>query len=281
MKNLFSINKSISDGAAAFDDNPYLAGRVSPALRERMDHAFDILGREPETPEPTAEQTALKKKTRTLWLIGLLTLVAAIGLFALGGDAMETWMVILQFGLLLVSIVTTFIARRTDAKLRAGQQDSLQVDFDAAGEELNAIAEEAARELGVPRGALSMEVLPYQYKLAGDKEIRVGKKNHFDNISTSAWTEGDTLCLATAQELFRIPLAAIVGTRAVDEDYEIDFWLKEEAYDSETYRAFHIRSAGLLGKKAHGFHAVELAEGFEFFVPDYDWSAFTALTERD
>ncbi len=278
MKNLFSINKSHSDGAAPFDDNPYLTGRVSPELRERMDRAFDILREDPEPPPPTAEQAALKKKSRIMWIIGVASLVGAIALFLVSDDGMSTPMTILQFTLLIVSIVATFLARRADGKLNEHRRESLNVDFDAASKQMNAVAEEAARELGVPRGAATLEILPYHYKMAGDKEIRVGKKNHFDNISTSAWIEKDALCLATAQELFRIPLTAIRATRAIDEDYEIDFWLKSEECDSETYQEFNIRSAGILGKKCHGYYAVELKGELEFFVPGYDWAVFCELT---
>ncbi len=279
MKNLFSINKSASDGAAAFDDNPYLARRVSLALRERIDHAFDVLKEEPAAPPLSDEQTAIKKRGRILWCVGIATLVAAIALFLIAGSNTEKWLLVLQFALLIASVVTTFLARRIDAKLHVVHRESLDVHFEAASERLNAIAEDAARELGVPKGAASLEILPYQYKMAGEREMRVGKRSHFDNISTSAWIEGDILCLATAQELFRIPLSAIITTRPVDEDYEIDFWLKDEAYDSETYKEFNIRPAGMLGKKAHGYHAVELKGDYEFFVPDYDWAVFDALTE--
>ncbi len=278
MKNLFSINKSTSDGAVPFDDNRYLTRRVSPELRERMDRAFDILREEPEKPAPTEEQLALKKRSRILWICGIGSLVAALALLLIAGQDMPSWMLGIQFGLLAVSIVTTFIARRTDGKLQAQQRDSLHVDFDAASEQINAVVEEAARELGVPTGAATLEILPYHYKMAGDRELRVGKKNHFDNVSASAWVESDTLCLATAQELFRIPLAAIRSTRLVDEEYEIDFWLKDEACDSETYREFNIRPAGLLGKRSRGYHAVELDGELEFFVPGYDWSVFCELT---
>ncbi len=278
MKNLFSINKSDSDGAVPFDDTPYLVKRVSPELRSRMDAAFDILKEEPAPPPPTDEQVALKKKSRTLWLIGVISLIGALALFFIGEENAGTWLTALEFGLLLVFIVTTFMARRADSRLNDRRRDSLHVDFDAATEKIHAVTKEAADELGVPTGAATLEILPYHYKMAGDREMRVGKKNHFDNISTSAWVEEDILCLATAQELFRIPLAAIRSNRLIDEEYEIDFWLKEEACDSETYREFNIRPSGLIGKKSRGYHVVELDGDLEFFVPGYDWVVFCRLT---
>ncbi len=280
MKNLFSINKSSGDNAVAFDDNPYLSRRVSEATRDRLDHAFDILRDGPEPPKPTPEETALKKRARLFQGLGIATLVLAIILFLTVGTGKYTAVTVVQFVLLIASIVTTFIGRRTDMKLTNSRRDSMKVDFSEATENLNAVAETAARELGVPHGAASMEILPYHYKMSNGSAVRAGKKNRFDNISTSAWVEGRDLCMATAQELFRVPLADIRGTRLVDEDYEIDFWLKEADPESEAYKPFKIRAAGVLGKKSRGYHVVEI-EGdrgaYEFFVPGYDWAVYERL----
>ncbi len=280
MKNLFSINKSSTDNAVAFDDNPYLVRRVSEETRERLDHAFDILRDGPEAPPLTPEQQALKKRASLFSWIGIGCLAVAIVLFLTVGTGGHIAVTVAQFALLLASIVTTFIGRRTNLKLNTDRQDSMKTDFSAATENLNAAAERAARELGVPHGAAGLEILPYHYKMSGGTAVRVGKKNRFDNISTSAWIEKDALCLATAQELFRVPLASIRATRFIDEEYEIDFWLKAEVHNSEAYKPFNIRSAGVLGKKSRGFYAVEIGDGddgYEFFIPGYDWAVYEGL----
>lgn len=277
MKNLFSINKDVAEGAATFDGNPYLAARVSNDTRDRLEHAFDVLKNDPASAEPTPEQAALKKRSRTLWGIGLVSLVGALILFALTGKSESPVPTVVQFVLLAVSIVTTLIARRNEARLTASYRDGMKPDFEAAAEQMSAAAEQASRELGVPHGASSLEILPYRYKLANGAPVRAGKKNRFDNLSTSAWVEDGVLCLATAQELYRIPLSDVRRARRIDEDFEVDFWLKPEPPDSETYRAYNIRSAGLLGKKCRTYYAVEVGEEHELLLPCYDWSTFLSL----
>ncbi len=278
MKNLFSINKSAGGEAVSFDHNRYLVRRVSEETRERLDHAFDILRDGPAPVPPTPEETALKQKSRLFSGIGIGCLVVAILLFLIGSYiGTSTPMTVIEMVLLVVSIVTTFMGRRANMKLQASRQDSLHTDFSAATDQLNETAEIAARELGVPHGAASLEILPFQYKMTDGNAVRVGKKNRFDNISTSAWIEGDRFCMATAQELFRIPLSDIRATRFIDEDYEIDFWLKEADHTSEAYKPYNIRMAGVLGRKSRGYHAVEIGGDYEILIPGYDWPVYEEL----
>ncbi len=281
MKNLFSINKDICEGAVAFDENPYLAGRVSDDTRDRLSHAFDILKSDPVREKPTPRQLALKRRARRLWGGAFATLAAAIVLFILTGKINSSLPIVLQLILLAVSAVTTFLARRCDAKLTSSYRESMQPDFAEATARMNAATAEAARELGVPQDAVSLEILPYRYKMADGIPVRAGKKNRFDNISTSAWVADGALFLATAQEVYRIPLSDIRGTRLVDEDFEVDFWLKPEPPDSEMYRAYNIRKAGFFGQRCRTFYAADIGEDYEFFIPCYDFPLFEDLIKAD
>lgn len=279
MKNLFAINKTDAKNAKNFDDNPYLAARVSEAVRARLDAAFDSAFQEPEEPELTADQQARKTKASRFRWIGVLCLVAALaGLLLAKSDEPNAVLDTAMIALLLVSTVLMFLSRRTEQKLQAELRgDRPEIDFSEATGNLQAAAEEAARELGVPSGAVSLEVLPYHYKLSGDKEVPVGKANHFDNIEVSAFVEDGALFLASAQELFRVPLTAIRGKRVYDEEFVVDFWLKEEESDSEAYAAYNVRRAGYLSRKCRTYYGVEIDGGYEFFVPCYDLDTLERL----
>ena len=277
MKNLFSINQNTVDGAATFDATPYLAGRVSDDTRDLLDHALDVLKNDPLAAEPTPEQAAIKARARTMWGIGIVSLVGAVLLFLFSGNLSGSIPTIVELILLAVSVVTTFIARRYESKLTATYRESMKPDFAAATERLNAASEQAARELGVPRGSSPLEILPFRYRIANGEPVRVGRKNRFDNISTSAWVDDNALCLATAQELYRIPLTDVKRARRIDENFEVDFWLKPEPPDSETWRAYNIRPAGMLAKRCRTYYAVEIGEDYELLLPCYDWSTFLSL----
>ena len=276
MKNLFCINKDVPQNAAAFDENPYLTKRVSEGTRDLLDHALDVLNNDP-TADPTPEQVAMKKRGRTLWGISIVSLLGALLLFALSGQLSGTVPTVIQFSLLTVSVVTTFIARRNETKINAAYRESMKPDFAEASERLNAAAEQAARDLGVPHGASSLEILPFNYRLANGERVRAERKNRFDNISTSAWVDDNALCLATAQELYRIPLADIRCAHRIDKDFEVDFWLKPEPPDSDLYRAYNIRSSGLLAKRCRTYYAVQIGETHELLLPCYDWPVFLSL----
>lgn len=290
MKNLFAVNKTAEKNATTLDDNPYLAARVSEEVRDLLHRAFET--DETDTPrQDTPEEAAMKKKSRTFWIISVVCLVLGFGMLVLGQG--QGWyenspvLHAVDIGLLLVCVVFNFRARRLTQKLSRTDNASMEEDFKEATDRLEEAARLAAEELGVPGGATNLEVLPYHYKITGDKPVMVGKKNHFDNIMVSAFVDGDRLCLASAQELFRVPLDHVRGYRKVDEDYQIDFWIHEEEPDSPRYAAYNIRSAGMFAKKAHGYRRVWIAsdqelttdEGYEILVPEYEMSVLCGLVD--
>ena len=281
MKNLFSVNKTHDREASDFDENSYLAARVSEAIQNKMANAFSIVEDEYATHEPSEEEKALKKQGNLYWLLCLGCLVAAALLF-FGGEraGLYTSMPFLHFvdaGLLIASIGFNFKARKISRRQASLNENNVTVDFTEASKRLEEAAAEAARELGVPENVLSVDILPFHYKMKGDYQAKdavpvpVGKKNRFDNISVSMYTEGSDLCMATARELFRIPLSDIRGYHEYDEDFEIDMWLKPEDFDSDKYAEFGIRKSGFLARKAHGYFGIDVRGDFEILIPCYDF----------
>ncbi len=280
MKNLFSINRTDNKESAVFDENPYLAARVSADIHYRLEHVFDDALAEPTPPPETEESRAQKRKGRIYWIICGASLVLALILFVLSqqmtGTAASS-MTVIYMGLLVVSIVFNYMARRLARKQTKDERAVMEIDYAAMTAKLEEISAEAARELGVPADARSMEILPYHYKEVSGGTTPAGKRNRFDNVAVSAWVESGVLCMASAQELFRVPLCDIRGLREIDEAFEIDYWLKSEAHDSETYKAFNIRKVGFMARKCRGYTAVDVGGDFEFFVPCYDRTVLANL----
>ncbi len=281
MKNLFAINKTGNKEATDLDGNPYVVAHVSDEVRSMLEHAFDDVtaDMEPEAkPEDAEETRAIKRLQRRNWIICMSALVAAMVLFFAGeSTGIFTATPVLNFipiALLVVSIVFNFKARRQSTRLRENTMKLGEMDIEAATARLEEASAAAARELGVPENAERLEVLPYHYKIKDGVAVDAARKNTFDNIIVSAWVKDGALHLASAQELFRIPLSDIRGHREIDEEFTVDFWLQEEESDSERYAAFGIRRSGFLARKCRLFHAVTLsgAHGdYEFFVPCYAW----------
>ncbi len=285
MKNLFSINQTDSKKATDFDETPFTVARVSEEVRYKLEHALDEITVDIE-PEDTEEIRAMKRLQRRDWIICASALLTAIVLFLIGeSTGMFTALPalnIISFALMAVSIVFNFKARRKSTKLRTNSTRSGELNIEAATARLEEASAAAALELGVPEDAEKLEVLPYHYKVQNGVAVNAAKKNTFDNIIVSAWVRDGALHLTSAQELFRIPLAALRGYRTIDEEFTVDFWLQEEDFDSETYAAFGIRKAGFLARKCRLYYAVTIGgeQGdFEFFVPCYGWEVLTRMIE--
>ncbi len=278
MKNLFAVNMTDNKDATDFDVNPYRKAHVSAETEALYERALEGLHRDEMPRELTAEEAALKQRARVFRWVGLISLVGAMALFFVQGDRADMLLTAVQMALLVVSLVTTFLARRMGNKLNTAEQKSMEDDFSVVAERLNEAAAQAAVELGVPKDAATLEVLPFHYKLSGGEAVSVDKRGHFDNLATSAWVKGEELYLATAQDLFCIPLSDIRAFHEIDETFEIDFWLKDEKPSDEKYKEFEIRSkAGFWGKKCRRYYAVELAADYEILIPGYDWAVWTGL----
>lgn len=281
MKNLFSINKTNNPDATGFDGNPYLSKTVSEEVRAKLKGAFSIVEEQTAPREQTEEEKALSQKANRYWAICFVCLVGAIALFFADAKAGIYGSLFFLHGidlaLLVTSLVFNFKAKRVNRRINQSQSESLKLDFTEASQKLEAAAAEAAKELGVPSTALTVDVFSYHYKVKGDTILRVGKEGKFDNLAVSVFVEDEKLCLATAQELFAVPLSEVKGFREYDEDFEIDLWLKPEEFDSDRYREFGIRKSGLLSRKGHGYFGLRIGEEFEVLIPCYDWAPVKEL----
>ncbi len=282
MKNLFSVNKTHDREANDFDENRYLAARVSDEVQEKLKNVFSSVTEEMTPAEPTEEELALKKKGNLYWFGCLGCFAAGFLLFFLG-DAIPVYQAmpylhLIDAALLIAAVVLHFMARRISRRQIGMGNEKTELNFAEATKRLEEAAAEAARELGVPENALSVDILPFHYKLKSDYKTKddvpvpAGKKNHFDNLSVSMYTDGDSLCLATAHELYRIPLSDIRGYRTYDEDFELDMWLKPEEFNSAKYAEFGIRKSGFFSCKAHGYYGLDLGGDYEVWIPCYDFA---------
>ncbi len=281
MKNFFSINKTDDREADRFDDTPYLAAEVSEGVRAKMKEAFSVVGEEYTAPPLTEEETAARKKMNRYWMLCFGCLVGSIALFFGGTRAglytSLPYLHIIDAGLLIASLVFNFKARRLGNQQTKTANDHVKLDFTEASKKLEEAAAEAARELGVPKQAISVDVLPFHYIVKGGERKPAGKRGRFDNISVSMFIRDGALCIATARELYRLPLTEIRGVREYDEDFEIEMWLKPEAEDSDTYKPYGIRKSGILARKGHGYFGVDIGGELEILVPCYDFPAVDGL----
>ena len=284
MKNLFSINKTADPNAMDFDPTPYHAATVSEEVKAKLKGAFSIVEEEYAPHDPTPEEIALRKKGNRYWLLTLAFLIGGVALF-FGGSNLGIYesmpyLHFLDLALVIAAMVFNFKARKINREQTKLNEQKTAVDFTEASKKLEEAAAEAAAELGVPTGALTVDVFPYSYKTDGDKLLRVGKKGKYDNLAVSVFVKDTALCLATAQELFAIPLAEIKGYREYDEDFELDMWLKPEAPDSESYKSYGIRKSGFFSHKGHGYFGLKLGSDYEVLIPCYDFGAVRSLLEK-
>lgn len=284
MKHLFSVDRTIDRNHDEFDLTPYVAARVSDEVREKLRAAFSNAVAD-SAPVETEESAAVKQKIRRSWWLCVGCAAGAIGSYvaleALGVMESASAALVLPLILLGASMVFNFRARKLErSRMRAARPDT-STDIKVAVERFETASREAARELGIPDGASALDVLPFYYKMKNSKAVRLGKRDHYENLGVSAFRMGERLCLATAQERLEIPVSDLRGYRVCDREYVIDMWLKEHASDSEAYADYHIRKSGFLGRRARTLCEVVIrhasGEEYELLIPAYDLPVLQAL----
>ena len=281
MKNLFSIDKTVDRAWNEFDSTPYLAARVSEAVKDKLKNSFSVMEENFAPAELSEEDRALKKRGTLYWSLSLGCLAMALVLFFAGDKVgiygAMPWLHLIDAAFLVASLVFHFKGRGITRRQTDASRDRMQADFSEATKLLEEAAADAARELGVPATALSVDILPFHYIMKGDSPVSAGKKNRFDNLSVSLFLKNGNLCLATGQERFDIPRAHLRGYRVYDLDFELEMWLKPEDSDSAKYKDYGIRRSGLLGRKCHGFCGIDVGGEYEILIPQYDFEPVREL----
>ncbi len=276
MKNLFT-HKVIEDSDVYEPfENPYLVSRVSPETEAMMNYDDD----EDDTPKLSAEEKeAIKSKEKKYLLAILASFAISLICFMLATrvEALEdTPLMLVPIAGMVIALIFLYKVKQLQWKKNGMDSNSLKdVDFEAMAARADAASKAARAEMSIPDDDVSVEVLPYGYKKKGDKQVPEKKANQFDNTPVSMHVRNGKLCVFDGVGLYEIPLGDIKGYRVYDEDYRIEFWMKEEEPTDEKYAAYRLKKCGILEYKTHTYYGVEViseatGEVFEMLVPGYD-----------
>ena len=236
---------------------------------------------EDDKPKLTDEEKDALKAKEKKYLLGVL-ISFAFSLFSfIAVNRVKSWadtplMLVPAIGAIALLVFMYQFRRLQWKKNGSNTNDLNDIDFQAMAERIDEASKAARAEMGIPDDDVSVEILPYGYKKKGDKQVPEKKANQFDNSPMSMFVKQDRLCVFDGVGLYEIPLSDIKGYRTYDEDYRIEFWLKDDEPTDEKYAAYKIKKCGILEYKTHTYHGVEVVseatgETFEMLVPGYDF----------
>jgi len=277
MRNLFT-HKILPDDDMTYVpyENPYLVSRVSPEV-EAMMNADDDEDAKPKLRDD--EKDALKTKEKKYLLGVFFSFAISLGIFMLISriKALENSpLIFLPMVGMVIALVFVYKMKHLQLKRNGTAIDSFKdIDIEAMAARIDEASKAARAEMGIPDDDVSVEILPYGYKMKGDKQIPDKKAGKFDNTPMSMHRKDGKLCVFDGVGLYEIPLSDIKGYRTYNEDYRIEFWMKEEEPTDEKYKNFNLKKCGILEYKTHTYHGVEVVseatgETFEMLVPGYD-----------
>ncbi len=286
MKNLFT-HQVLPDGDESYVpfENPYLVSRVSPETEAMMRYNDD----EDDKPKLTDdEKAAIKSKEKKYLLAIFASFAISLICFMLATrvEALkDTPLLLVPIVGMVVALIFLYKVKQLQWKKNGMNTSSLNdIDFQALAERIDEASKAARAEMHIPDDDVSVEILPFTYKMKGDKQIPEKKAGQFDNSPMSMFVKNDRLCIFDGVGLYEIPLSDIKGYRTYDEDYRIDFWLKDDESTDEKYKEFKIKKCGILEYKTHTYYGVEVVseatgETFEMLVPGYDLNELKKLID--
>lgn len=276
MKNLFT-HEILDDNDMTYVpyENPYLASRVSPETE-----AMASYGDEDSAPKLSDEEKEAIKSKEKKYLLGILVSFGVsliCFMLATRVEVLEgTPLIFVPIVGMVVAFIFLYKTRQLQWKRNGMSSNGLKdVDFEAMAQRMHEAGKAARAEMGIPDDDVMVEILPYGYKKKGDKTVPEKKANQFDNTPLSMFVRDGKLCIFDSTALYEIPLSDIKGYRIYDEDYRIEFWMKEDEPTDEKYKDFKLKKCGILEYKTHTYYGVEVVseatdEVFEMLVPGYD-----------
>ena len=270
MKNLFGIYES---GESAY--TPFIVRRLSQSKSRKLDEAMK-----------TSE--ALDKKRRApAWMSYVYVPAVIIGVmiiisFIIAPNGFEhayktRWY--LFYAAALVFCLGVFCRVYMFVKNRKAKADPEADKFIAETEKL---AKSCYFELGVPEGALEVDVIMPYVKIDknGEERVRGDLTDSFINYPFKAFTEGENVCFADAAMVIALPKTSFTEVVTVDKKIYLKDWNKSLPPDDQKYKDFEIKLNGFGVVAVRPYYSVRLTDGdktFEMFIPCYDIDAVKSL----
>ncbi len=261
------------------DGHAYVAARLSGDLCARREAlAYKEISKE------------IDDEMRSIWglfLAGMGSIVFLMPLIMILSTCLETWVspmtvfralmeqcnenanIIKAFavfhiigGVIILGGILIMILARLKERKAEKAPESVNVKLAKKREKLRQLIDD---DLGIPKDAEVLEILPYNYKIIGGETKEYLSNHAYENINTAIWREGEFLCISDHFSTVKMPVTAVKGYTTVKEKCRISDWWKDDPHNSSTYAPYRIieEKSGCYLMDSHIRVTVDVPEGEE------------------
>ena len=268
-KNIFGVR----DDADQIDGSAFVVRTIDPALKEKM----ETFGKEAESFANEYRPSQRLALLRTFALVvGIVLLIlarmkgneAGVGSF---GALIRAYPIPLISAFLLWGIAVGLVVYERISLSKARTSDAAQ----NLKERSKAIDKEAYAALGVPDGAISLDLLTSSYRTQNGEP----KNIVHTAFAFHAWSENGTLYLSDIENVVAIPTDAITEFTRIEHSVNFYFWNKAESPRQYGIRANYAGTYTAKGVVAAHIQS-ELGE-YELLIPPYEMENFLRLTGKE
>lgn len=174
--------------------------------------------------------------------------------------------------------VLTLLSRRKSSTVTGTEE------FSRAMRRLDGEIERLRRELEVPAGAKSVDVVQLTYRWK-DGKLKINTQGMettpYTNVPMQVFRREDVLCLADLEHRYELPISAMRCLRKVKKPLVCQNWNKEEPINSEFYKPYKLTLDNYNRVRVRSYGLLELRhEGTDWAVwlPPYELNYISALT---
>ena len=154
---------------------------------------------------------------------------------------------------------------------------------DEKSEEMDMVTERAFAELGVPSGAIRVDILAFKFAIKdGAVKPKTGalEVTPYFNFEMRAYLCDYNLCLADVESVWRFPLESLKAIKTVKKNVILPTWNKETPYNKGEYKPYKM-SSNNYGVYVKPYHILELekdGETYGIYFPAYELASIEGLT---
>lgn len=275
MKNIFGINVTDDKENTEFDGNCFKARTVSEPISQQLESMYNIGG------ELKRKASAPLWLNIIEWIVIFIAIIITLGELKSDVSIKQSWKNAPELIIIGVAawIVYFLIRLYTSKKIKKVAQSE---EFEDYSHDVDKLVDAAMRDLRIPSGAKSIDVISDKYKIKNDKIKQVNYHTYFShlNLDYFIYVSDGMLCLADFYTVYEIPLTSIASVKQSAKKAMFPAWHKDEDYNSKKYKEFKItmNSQGTYFAPYFKVSINDAKGDFLLLIPNYDQPLFSELT---
>lgn len=279
MRPFYGIDRTTLKKSTCHEGECFITATVSEATRESYERTLKSAAASVESTKLPAFLRGIRTACSWIFALIFIGIIRSLDNVSLAeGYQNAPFLYWIMGGCALVWGVLTILSRRKSGAVTGTEE------FTQAMRRLDGEIERLQRELQVPAGVKTVDVVQLTYRWKGEKlklHTQGMETTPYTNIPMQVFRREDVLCLADMEHRYELPISAMRCLRKVKKPLICQDWNKHEPINSEFYKPYKLSLDNYNRVRTRAYGLLELRhQGTDWAVwlPPYELNYISALT---